>query len=135
MKRVVSLLLATLLLVSMFSFAFADSGITPYASQVISETTAAIRFSGSTVYGGGQIKSVSTADQLGISSIVLYEKVNGSWTKIASAYSKYGYGVSNYSYSVSADATEGNEYKVTITFYGKIGSLTDTHTQSQTSTY
>lgn len=135
MKRVISVFLGIMLLVSMLSVAFADSDIMPYASQVIDATTAAIRFSGGKVYGGGQIKSVATADKLGISSIALYEKNGTSWTKLTSASSKYGYNTSNYSYTISAPATQGKQYKVTVSFYGKIGSLTDTHTQSQTSTY
>lgn len=135
MKRVISIILGIVVLVSMFSVAFADSGIAPYASQVIDETTAAIRFSGGRVLGAGQIRTVATADKLGISSIALYEKNGTSWTKLTSASSKYGYNASTYSYTISAPATQGKQYKVTVSFYGKIGSLTDTHTQSQTSTY
>lgn len=135
MKRVISIILSVLLLVSMFSVAFADSGIAPYASQVIDETTAAIRFTSGKVYGAGQIRTVATADKLGISLITLYEKNGTSWTKLTSASSKYGYNSKSYSYTISAPATEGKTYKVTVSFYGKIGSLTDTHTQSQTSTY
>lgn len=133
MKRIVAIILSILILVSVV--AIADSDVSTYASQVISQTTAAVRFSGGRVYGGGQIKSVATADKLGISSIALYEKNGTSWTKLTSASSKYGYNTSNYSYSISAPATQGKQYKVTVSFYGKIGSLTDTHTQSQTSTY
>lgn len=135
MKRCISIVLCVLVLLSSVSVAFAETGIAPYASQVIDETTVAIRFTGGKVYGGGNIKTVATADKVGISSIALYEKNGTSWTKLTSASGKYGYGTDDYSYTISAPATEGKTYKVTVTFYGKIGSLTDTHTQSQTSTY
>lgn len=135
MKRCISIVLCVLVLLSSVSVAFAETGIAPYASQVIDETTVAIRFAGGKVYGGGNIKTVATADKVGISSIALYEKNGTSWTKLTSASGKYGYGTDDYSYTISAPATKGKTYKVTVTFYGKIGSLTDTHTQSQTSTY
>lgn len=135
MKRCISIVLCVLVLLSSVSVAFAETGIAPYASQVIDETTVAIRFTGGKVYGGGNIKTVATADKVGISSIALYEKNGTSWTKLTSASGKYGYGTDDYSYTISAPATKGKTYKVTVTFYGKIGSLTDTHTQSQTSTY
>ena len=164
MKKILSAVLSIMLLVSLFSVAFADSSIVPYASKVIHETTAAIRFADGKVYGGGQcgagyasyvidattvairfengkayaggqIKTVNTADKLGITSIVLYEKNGSSWTKLNSAYNKFGYNARSYGYTISAPAVEGRQYKVTVSFYGKIGNLTDTHTQSQTSTY
>lgn len=135
MKKIFATMLVFLLAFSLFSVALADSGITPYASQVIDETTAAVGFSGGKVYGGGNIKTVATADKIGISSIALYEKNGSSWTKLTSASGKYGYGTNDYSYTISAPATKGKQYKVTVSFYGKIGSLTDTHTQSKSSTY
>ena len=135
MKKILSAVLSIMLLVSLFSVAFADSSIVPYASKVIHETTAAIRFENGKAYAGGQIKTVNTADKLGITSIVLYEKNGSSWTKLNSAYNKFGYNARSYGYTISAPAVEGRQYKVTVSFYGKIGNLTDTHTQSQTSTY
>ena len=134
-KKMLSVLLGIALLISLFSVAFAGSDIVPYASKVIHETTAAIRFEAGKVYGAGRIKTVNTADKLGITSISLYEKNGSKWTKLTSAYNKFGYNASNYSYTISAPAVEGKVYKVTVSFYGKIGDLTDTHTQSQTSTY
>lgn len=135
MKRCVAIVLSLLVLLSSISVAFSEPGITPYASRVIDETTVAIRFTGGKVYGGGNIKTVATADKVGISSIALYEKNGSSWTKLTSASNKYGYGTNDYGHTISAPATEGKTYKVTVTFYGKIGTLTDTHTQSETSTY
>lgn len=135
MKRILSAVFSIMLLVSLFAVALADNDVAPYASHVIDETTAAIRFSNGKVYGGGQIKTVKTADKLGITSIALYEKNGSSWTKLTSAYNKFGYNDSNYSYSISAPAVEGRQYKVTVSFYGKIGNLSDTHTQSQASVY
>ena len=135
MKRILSAVLSIMLLVSLFAVAFADHDVAPYASYVIDETTAALRFADGKVYGGGQIKTVNTADKLGITSIALYEKNGSSWTKLNSAYNKFGYNARSYGYTISAPAVEGRQYKVTVSFYGKIGDLTDTHTQSQTSTY
>ena len=71
MKKILSAVLSIMLLVSLFAVTFADSSIVPYASKVIHETTAAIRFADGKVYGGGQIKTVNTADKLGITSIIL----------------------------------------------------------------
>ena len=135
MKKVIAIILNVMIIVSMLSVAFAEPDASTYASRVISQTTVAIRCTGGKVYGGGNIKTVATADKVGISSIALYEKNGTSWTKLTSASGKYGYGTDDYSYTISAPATEGKTYKVTVTFYGKIGSLTATHTQSQTSTY
>ena len=135
MKRILSAVLSIMLLVSLFAVAFADHDVTPYASYVIDATTVAIRFENGKAYAGGQIKTVNTADKLGITSIILYEKNGSSWTKLNSAYNKFGYNARSYGYTISAPAVEGRQYKVTVSFYGKIGNLTDTHKQSQTSTY
>lgn len=135
MKQILSAILSVALMITIFSVAFADTGVSPYASYVIDETTAAIRFETGKVYGAGQIRTVNTADKLGITSIKLYEKNGSSWTLLSSAYNKYAYNASVYHYTISAPAVEGRQYKVTVSFYGKIGDLSDTHTQSQASVY
>ena len=136
MKKIVSVVLCIIFFVMILSSASADSDISTYASQVISQTTAAIRFSGGKVYGAGNIKTVAAADKVGISAMALYEEnASGGWTRIASASSKYGYNTNDYSHTISAAATAGKEYKLVVSFYGKIGSLTDTLTQTKYSTY
>lgn len=135
MKRVISIILAMLMLTSIVTVAFADSGISLYASQVIDETTIGIRFSSGKVYGMGDIHTVAIADKIGISSIKLYEKNGTKWTQIASSSNKYGYGTNDYGYILSADATAGKQYKVTVSFYGRIGSITDSVTRTKTGTY
>ncbi len=135
MKKSGSIILVILLVLSIFSVAFADSNIAPYASQVIDETTASISFPGGRASGLGTIWTVATADKVGISSIELYEENGSGWRMIASAYNKYGTGTDNYGWSVSGPAVKGKEYKLTVSFYGKIGNLTDTHSMTKYSTY
>ena len=136
MKRVTFIVICIMLIFSICATAFADSNMSSRASQVIDETTIAIRFSGGKVYGAGNIKTVATADKVGISAMALYEEnASGGWTRIASASSKYGYNTNDYSHTISAAATAGKEYKLVVSFYGKIGSLTDTLTKTKYSTY
>ena len=135
MKRILSIIIVAMLLVSMFSVASA-SDISTYASKVIAETTVAIRLNSGKVYGMGNIKAVDTADKLGISAMALYEENDsGGWTKVASASSKYGYNTDDYSHTISVTGTAGREYKLIVNFYGKIGTVSDTHTQVIYSTY
>ena len=129
MKRLISIILVILLMCSTLCVAFAD--VNSRASRVISSTTVGISLSGGKVYGMGDIQTITTADKLGMSAMALYVKDGSSWTRIASASSKYGYNDDSYSHTISATAVDGGEYKMVCTFYGKIGDLTDSLTQSE----
>ena len=132
MKKVISIFLLTVFLISIFPAASASSGIMPYASQVFAEMGSHITISGGKVKGAADVKSWAIADKLGMSSMVLYEENNsGGWTRIASASGKYGYNTTTHSYTISATATAGKEYKFVVTFYGKVGSVTDTLTHTK----
>ena len=129
MKRVISILMVVLLMFSSICVAFAD--VESRASQVIDSTTVGISFNGGKVYGMGNIRTVATADKLGMSAMALYVKEGSSWTRVASASSKYGYNDDSYTHTISATAVDGADYKMVCTFYGKIGSLTDSLTQTK----
>lgn len=135
MKRIISLTMVIVFLVSISSVAFAASGITPYASQIFSQLGSHISYSGGKVLGVASVNAWVVADKLGMSSIALYEGTSsGGWSKIASASGKYGYDTRSYNYTISANATTGKEYKFVVTFYGKDGSVTDSLTHTKYST-
>lgn len=133
MKRVISIILIVMLALGSACAAYAAAETR--ASRVIDTTTVGISYSGGKVYGLGNITTVATAKKLSMSAMALYEKDGSSWKKIASASGKYGYNKDSHSYTISATATKGKEYKMVCTFYGEIGELTDSLTQSKYSTY
>lgn len=128
MKRIISLVL---LVITLISITMASAEIMPYASQIFSATSLHTDISGGRVICGATAKSWVTADQLGMSSMTIYEETSsGGWTKVASASGKYGYNTMNYSYSISATAKADKEYKFVAKFYGKDGSITDSVTRT-----
>lgn len=131
MKRIISLTLLVIGLISIFSVAIASSGIIPYASPIFSETSVHTGISGGKVNCAANVKAWVMADKLGMSSMVLYEETSsGGWTKVASASGKYGYNTDDYSYTISATAKAGKEYKFVASFYGKDGDVTDSVTRT-----
>lgn len=135
MKRIFVLILSIVMLISLLAPAYAQTLINPRASLVIDETITGLRFEDDRVYGMGSIVTVDTADIVGILTMTLYEKNGTSWSRLTGVTTKYGYNTDNYAYTISAPATRGKQYKVTATFYGKIGENTDTHAQNSIATY
>lgn len=135
MKKICALMIILVFVLSVCATAQANGGIMPFASQVIDETTIGVTFPSGKIRVLCNIKTVAVADKLGVQRVQVYEKNGSSWKEIADESSKYGTSDDNYSYVLLEDATSGKEYKIVATFYGKIGSLTDTHTQTKYSTY
>lgn len=124
MKRVISLILMTMLLLPTFNACAAEPRDSNYFSSY--GTTLSAK-------GNGDIKitfscdAVNTASQLGVSNFSVYRYNGSHWELISGPHSgSYGYGVSTYSFSRTFDGVAGEKYRVETSFTCVKNNLSET---------
>ena len=128
MKRIISLLLITMMLAFTLTACAAESRASDYFS---SYGTSLSRL------GDGKIKITfscdanGTASQLGVSDFSVYRYDGSNWEVISGPHSgSYGYGVTSYSFSRTFYGVAGEKYRVEATFLSTKNNSTETKTHT-----
>ena len=130
MRKIASLTICFLFVLSFSISAFARSQITPAASDVIKYTEIGFTVSG-TVYA--TVYAEGTADELGFNYIKIIDSAENK--VVASKYNSFDKGKVTYSDKVPFTAQKGKTYLAEVKYYVRIGNTSDTRTRTLQSTF
>ena len=128
MKRIASMVFITILIVCYGVIGYAESNEpTPYASELIRSFTVNLSINGSTATATATVNAKGTYDKVGISSLRIQEKRDGSWVTVATLSNQYGTNVRYFQDELTyGSAKNGVQYRATATFFVEEGTSTET---------
>lgn len=128
MKKIVALFCAVVMLMGCFNVATAEMSI--MASQNIQSYACGISFSGTTVKGTARVSSMDVADKLGISSIKIQVRRDGSWVTVKTGTASSSTNTVSHSIStpLSYSGIAGSKYRCVAVVYVTDNGSTETRT-------
>jgi hypothetical protein len=130
MKKLASVILSAVLLVSVLAAVPASAGVLR-ASQYLASYSASLSAAGNgQVEIGFNVGAVSVADKVGALTIVVQKKVGSSWSDVQTFNGTVANGmlaanaISNCD-EITYNGTSGQQYRAVVTAYAKIGSGSD----------
>ena len=117
MKRIITILLIVLSLVSFSSYVLAEDEASTRASDYFASYGISLSSAGSGRFNFTMnCSSVGTASQLGVSSYSIHKYTDAGWLVVASGSGSYKYNTSSYALSKTFNGVAGEQYRVKCTF-------------------
>ena len=112
-RKILCLTLCCAFVAGFSAEAMADDSTKPYASFSISNKSATLRRSGTSITLDFSVQATATCSQLGVSSVALHDTTTG---KITNYSGKTASGVSSYSNAIRFSGTPGHTYYALVSF-------------------